>query len=350
MFPLCCDCSKIVSNELTKALLDINRDIQNFCGFSLLEMDSFDGEEEALRKASEECSELRKELSALEEEGRILEQDLEQLREAEENLEYLEKVYWKSYSTFRTELMELKAERTSLDLLLDYGCERLKKTRRSFVLNDTFHVWHNGHFGTINGCRLGKLPSQPVDSTEINAAWGLTATLLCHLSKMVGLSKFSEHEIIPMGSQTILRKYDGSDVIELFGENEGSFFRFYWNHKYDRAMVTLLKCTNEIISHIKSKDPSFAPPYKINDDLINNLSVRLQFNAEEKWTKALKFLLTDVKFIVSWVSLKQEFTVSSSKTDQQSDIDMEANVGDEETDDDLYEINEGGGSGGGSGR
>lgn len=37
--------------------------------------------------------------------------------------------------------------------------EKLKKTN---VFNDVFHIWHDGHFGTINNFRLGRLPSVPV--------------------------------------------------------------------------------------------------------------------------------------------------------------------------------------------
>jgi hypothetical protein len=35
----------------------------------------------------------------------------------------------------------------------------LKKTN---LYNDAFHIWHDGHFGTINGFRLGDLPSRQV--------------------------------------------------------------------------------------------------------------------------------------------------------------------------------------------
>ena len=37
---------------------------------------------------------------------------------------------------------------------------------------------HDGHFGTINTFRLGRLPSVPVEWNEINAAWGQTVLLL----------------------------------------------------------------------------------------------------------------------------------------------------------------------------
>ena len=36
---------------------------------------------------------------------------------------------------------------------------RLQRLSRSSVLNDAFHIWFEGHFGCINGLRLGRLTS-----------------------------------------------------------------------------------------------------------------------------------------------------------------------------------------------
>lgn len=73
----------------------------------------------------------------------------------------------------------------------------LKQTN---LYNDAFYIWHDGHFGTINGLRLGTLPTQPVKLklrrvkkkpdrffqvpwSEINAAWGQAVLLLYTLAK-----------------------------------------------------------------------------------------------------------------------------------------------------------------------
>jgi len=90
----------------------------------------------------------------------------------------------------------------------------LKKTN---LYNDAFHIWHDGHFGTINGFRLGDLPSRQVRSLgvahspltdpawhlltatdrhfqvpwdEINAAWGQAVLLLYTIAKKLNF-KFS---------------------------------------------------------------------------------------------------------------------------------------------------------------
>jgi beclin 1 len=69
----------------------------------------------------------------------------------------------------------------------------------SNVYNDAFHIWHEGHFGTINNFRLGRLPSQPVDWNEINAALGCAALLL-HTIATKKQFTFQKYTIIPAGS------------------------------------------------------------------------------------------------------------------------------------------------------
>lgn len=92
----------------------------------------------------------------------------------------------------------------SLDYELRYAeaqSERLEKTN---ALNATFHIWHSGHFGTINTFRLGRLPSEPVDWNEINAAWGQCALLLNALARKINF-KFSNYQIVPFGNHSYIK-------------------------------------------------------------------------------------------------------------------------------------------------
>jgi hypothetical protein len=41
---------------------------------------------------------------------------------------------------------------------------------------------------------------------------------------------------------------------------------------------------------------------KYNIELYFFLFIRIQFNSEEQWTKALKFMLTNLKWGLAWVS------------------------------------------------
>lgn len=59
-------------------------------------------------------------------------------------------------------------------------CNRGPHANTSLFLSLALPPLHrfDGHFGTINGFRLGRLPAVPVEWNEINAAWGHTLLLL----------------------------------------------------------------------------------------------------------------------------------------------------------------------------
>ena len=45
---------------------------------------------------------------------------------------------------------------------IEVAQSQLEMLKRTNVLNDAFHIWHDGDFGTINNFRLGRLPNVPV--------------------------------------------------------------------------------------------------------------------------------------------------------------------------------------------
>ncbi len=87
--------------------------------------------------------------------------------------------YQEEYDTVTNRLSVLKQQ-----------FDQLKTTN---VFNDTFNIWYDGHFGTISNFRLGRLPSQPIDWNEINAAWGQANLLLYSIAKKLNY-KFTKYE------------------------------------------------------------------------------------------------------------------------------------------------------------
>jgi len=106
----------------------------------------------------------------------------------------------------------------SLDNDLKYVESQLERLEKTNALNATFHIWHSGHFGTINTFRLGRLPSEPVDWNEINAAWGQTALLLNSLARKINF-KFSNYQIVPFGNNSYIKVYQTVNFIHT-GENQ----------------------------------------------------------------------------------------------------------------------------------
>ena len=94
-------------------------------------------------------------------------------------------------------------------------------------------------------------------------------------------------------------------MYELHGSGVAQLGRFFGGSRFDRGLVMLLACTNELLT-FASRRPragmSAQPPYAIDEDLVGGYSVRLQFNQEEKWSRAFKCLLADLKWLVSWHS------------------------------------------------
>ena len=56
-----------------------------------------------------------------------------------------------------------------MNLKYDHDTRQLEKLQKTNVYNDTFYIVNEGHFGTINGFRLGYLPTQRV-SLEITTS------------------------------------------------------------------------------------------------------------------------------------------------------------------------------------
>lgn len=76
----------------------------------------------------------------------------------------------------------------------------------------------------------------------------------------------------------------------------------FLNRRFDHAMEAVLICLKQLGDFAEEKDKSLKLPYRINKDKIGDLSVRLQFNQDESWTKALRYMLTNMKWILLFAS------------------------------------------------
>ena len=66
-------------------------------------------------------------------------------------------------------------------------------------------------------------------------------------------------------------------------------------------MAAFLECLSALQEHARWLDASFSPPYRIEEDRIQDVSIKLQFNTYDKWTKALKFMLANLKVALQWM-------------------------------------------------
>mgnify|MGYP005984951833 CR=1 FL=1 len=119
----------------------------------------------------------------------------------------------------------------SLECQLNYTQMQLDKLKKTNVYNATFHIWHKGHFGTINNFCLGRLPSAPVDWSEINAAWGQTVLLLSALARQINMT-FERYRLVPYGNHSYIEVFMNN---VWFSRNNG-FLRLLVNKKNFHCM------------------------------------------------------------------------------------------------------------------
>lgn len=308
--PLCEECTDTLLDQLDQQLKITDDELKDYKVFfeKLNDKPSLDGEalSKELEKLRKEEQELIKKLEEIEMERSKVAEKLEAEKERSKQLEIEENKYWMEYSEYQKELLESEDEQQGVDNQMRYAQAQLDKLKKTNVFNSTFHIWHKGHFGTINNFRLGRLPSVPVEWSEINAAWGQTVLLLHSLARKMNLT-FERYRLVPYGNNSYLESLsDKSKDLPLYGSGG---FRFFWDTKFDQAMVGFLDCLQQFKEAVEKVDKRFCLPYrmekgKIHDSSGNGgaFSIKIQFNSEEQWTKALKFVLTNLKWGLAWVS------------------------------------------------
>uniref|UniRef100_T1JKG5 Beclin-1 n=1 Tax=Strigamia maritima TaxID=126957 RepID=T1JKG5_STRMM len=307
--PLCEECADALLDRMDQELKlkeDECKDYREFLDHlhATEEEDAEELEEELERFQAEEV-ELKKQLEKVELEQKELTKSLEQYQSELEQLEREEERHLHENCSHKRDVLLFEDEQRSIDNQLLYAQTQLQKLRGTNVFNATFHIWHNGHFGTINDFRLGRLPTVPVDWNEINAAWGQTVLLLHSLAKKLNLT-FQRYRLVPYGNHSFLESLaDNSKELPLYGSGG---IRFFWDTKFDQAMVAFLDCLQQFKEEVEKGDKAFCLPYKMDKGRIEDssggltYSIKIQFNSEEQWTKALKFMLTNLKWGLAWVS------------------------------------------------
>ncbi|XP_076313148.1 beclin-1-like Atg6 isoform X1 [Tachypleus tridentatus] len=309
--PLCEECTDSLLDQMDQQLKIAEDECKDYREFvdqlNLCEENEEDLKilEEELKELEEKEIDLRTELQHVTEEQAKVQDSLIQQQQEKEKLQAEEERYWHEYSDLKRQLLFCEDDQRSVDNQLRYAQTQLDKLKKTNVFNATFHIWHSGHFGTINNFRLGRLPSAPVDWTEINAAWGQTVLLLHSLAKKMNLT-FQRYRLVPYGNHSFLESIeDRSKELPLYGSGG---FKFFWDTKFDQAMVAFLDCLQQFKEEVEKGDTGFCLPYRMEKGKIEDTttgiaySIKIQFNSEEQWTKALKFMLTNLKWGLAWVS------------------------------------------------
>ena len=203
----------------------------------------------------------------------------------------------------RSSVAERRASVTSLN---SHFVTQLDAMSQMNATNDCFYIWHSGPFATINNFRLGRLPVEVVEWPEINAALGQVALLLSTIEHETPMT-FS-YELFPKGSQSQIAKLPdarGTQQIYNLYTDGGGFSVFQMrNNSFHKGLELLLAVVAEAWSFIETQNPAFKLPYAIerSGSKIAGISIVVGQASDELWTRALKYMLTDLKWIVAWAA------------------------------------------------
>jgi beclin len=364
--PICTECTSLLLVSFSARLASATRERDAYNSFlKSLQANSPSNltaaeVEEAERELSETLEKEHaafQELQQLEDEKRALEVEINELEEESQALELEEQEFWASRNEFDDEMHDLITNLTSLQQKYTHDQQQLERLQRTNVYNDTFCIGHDGQFVTINGLRLGRLPSQHVEWAEINAAWGQTLLLLATVAEKLNFT-FRGYRLRPLGSTSRIEKYEwpqqapdptarqvgnatARDIrqlssspsnapkvtsLDLFSSGDMPLGRVFYHRRFDAGMVAFLDCLSQLGDHLE-KTSTFAQsdtrpssrnntarprvlPYPIHGDKIGDpatgqaVSIKLGagFQQDENWTKACKYALTCCKFLLAHVS------------------------------------------------
>lgn len=339
--PICVDCTEILLEGLQKRLSAVSKERDCYLAFlkelnTLIPTDEESEEvEQDLKAAQENEQRALAELEELEREKERVDAEIAKLELESNDLEKEEQGFWAERNEFKATLDAFHDERERINAQFNHDSKQLEFLQRTNVYNDTFCIGHDGHFGTINGLRLGRLSSLPVDWTEINAAWGQACLLLATVAEKLHFS-FHGYRLNPIGSTSTIDKLDYSQAtstndpthpqktrvttLELYCAGDLPLGLGFLHRRFDNAMVAFLECLRQLGNFVeqtptrmgeqRSAIRGLKMPYVISKDKIGDASIKSAgFNQEESWTKACKYTLTCCKYLLAHAS-----NVSMSRT------------------------------------
>ena len=284
-------------------------------------------------------------IHTLDDENKVLQQKLNEIKRRRQDIQIQKHRLVQIEAALQERHNQARAAQH--EALLDYRSVVLRKRRVAHllqlsqqwsVLSDCFQISHRGPFGTINGVRLGaeapslELPlnknegalagkatrlgfgasqqdptSAPIRVTwmEINAALGHVAALLSTLASRPHAGIVLRHSILPIGSTSKIGIRRG-ESISLYNLYSDDSFQFFGRRNFNIALNCLLECVQDAVEAIQSRDRTIAVPHVIekHQDVPTIGGLSVAYGADGvAWTRAMKYLLTDLKHLLTFRAL-----------------------------------------------
>jgi len=141
---------------------------------------------------------------------------------------------------------------------------------------------------------------------EINSALGLVALLLRIVENKPNSSIQFTNKLVPMGSTSRIGVKRTPDTYTFYNLYSDDSFNLFGKRSFNVALNALLKCVLEASQGVQRIDRTMALPHPITatstgEFLIESLSINYSPDGEA-FTKACKYMLTDIKWIVAYTT------------------------------------------------
>ncbi|EJS41428.1 vps30p [Saccharomyces arboricola H-6] len=374
-YPICQDCCNLLIHRLKSEYDDAIKERDTYAQFlSKLEAQNKEisettthkqysnnlSENERLKK---EKKKLLEQLLSLETADNDLDEELTHLQEKKVQLENEKLQKLSEQNLMDLNNLQFNKNLQSLKLQYELSLNHLDKLRKINIFNATFKISHSGPFATINGLRLGSIPETVVPWKEINAALGQLILLLATITKNLKIDLVG-YKLQPMGSFSKIKKRIVSNVensssittntpedwliLPVYNDENFNLGKiFHKETKFDKSLETTLEIIILITQQLSTISSSLSSqtlvtnqddcsmnnsnnnnndtailelPYVMNKDKINGLSVKLHgANPNLEWTTAMKFLLTNVKWLLAFSSNLLSKSITLRPTDNGDD-------------------------------
>lgn len=335
-YPVCQDCCNVLIQRLQSEYDDAIRERDLYTQFlsriekqkKVTQPDSTGAIHEESAKLKSESESLLNELVSLEKQDEELDKKIADLEKQVETKRITELEELKRKNMHELAQINFSTEVQSLKKQYEFSLNSLDRLRKFNVYNETFKISHEGPFGVINGLRLGGFDEVRVPWQEINAALGQIVLLLATIVTRLNI-KTKGYKLQPMGSFSKVCKFQQEEqeweTYEAYftdGFKLGKLFRKETG--FDKALECLLDIVQLMAAGL-SRSPSGTGevqaddsdaagnendaiydvelPYVMHKDKINGISVKL-FGSKPtlEWTTAMKFLLTNAKWLLAFSS------------------------------------------------
>lgn len=168
-FPVCTECAELLKDGFKLKFEELCKERDSYIDFlNTLKAEDQPSEKE-IAQLTMDIKELELEneeslvlLKETEKEKQVIEQELKNLQRELQSLEEQEEEFFKTRNEFDLEITELLNEKDRVESIFENESNTLQKLQKVNVHNDVFCIGHDGHFGTINGLRLGSLKDKKV--------------------------------------------------------------------------------------------------------------------------------------------------------------------------------------------